>query len=217
MSTSIAPPHLCAPALATVLVVEHDQGLHPLIARMLASVGFQARAVTTGADALAAVAKHGDSLRAVYLDLSLPDLQGEEVLARLRALHPTLPVVLTGLRFPRGSVASAVPFLMKPFRAQDLRDAIDRAVRAWAPSAAANDTSPVETFTLTLQCSRADLRAFDQAAESLRASLRETHPTVAAELTREAVVLLLARAEARRQALTPRRSGPVEMLSRTRA
>ena len=77
-------------------------------------------------------ALEGATLRAVYLDLSLPDLPGAEVLSRLRATAPTLPVVLSSGFDARGinnaTLASATVFLQKPFRGGELLDAMRKAL-----------------------------------------------------------------------------------------
>jgi DNA-binding response OmpR family regulator len=84
--------------------------------------GYQARVVTDGPAALAAVGEWDPHL--VLLDLGLPTLDGIEVCRRIRAAAPTPIVVLTA----RGSVqdrvagldAGADDYLPKPFSLEEL-------------------------------------------------------------------------------------------------
>ena len=70
------------------------------------------------------------NIACVLLDLTMPGLDGRETLARLRRLRPDLPVILTsGYDATEVDATPSVPrteagFLAKPFRPQDLLDAI---------------------------------------------------------------------------------------------
>jgi DNA-binding NtrC family response regulator len=79
----------------TVLHVDDDPIYTALVARLLATrgdPGLEIRSVATASEALRAVSRARPAL--VLLDYRLPDAEGLEVLAALRAAHPTLPVVL---------------------------------------------------------------------------------------------------------------------------
>jgi two-component system cell cycle response regulator DivK len=66
-----------------VLVVEDNERNRRLVLAVLEAAGMDAETVTTGAAALARCAAGG--LDVVLLDIQLPDLDGEQVLERLRA------------------------------------------------------------------------------------------------------------------------------------
>lgn len=75
-------------------------------------------------DAAAALAALASAPDVVILDIGLPDLDGVELCRRLRALFPTLPIlVLTA--YPsereRAMAAGASDFLAKPVSIADLR------------------------------------------------------------------------------------------------
>ncbi|HJV95580.1 MAG TPA: ATP-binding protein, partial [Albitalea sp.] len=70
----------------TVLLVDDDSAVAETLAGMLAREGLSVQCVATGEEALAAVAR--DSFDAVFLDVRLPDIPGQEVYARLAAEHP---------------------------------------------------------------------------------------------------------------------------------
>jgi two-component system cell cycle response regulator DivK len=76
-----------------VLVVEDDERSRKLAVTVLRAGGFEVAAAGCGLDALAACAARRPDV--VLLDVQLPDLQGPDVLARLRAdaRLASLPVV----------------------------------------------------------------------------------------------------------------------------
>jgi DNA-binding NtrC family response regulator len=76
----------------TVLLVDDDEKLLRLMQHELLEAGLTTRAVTTGADALAAVSEHDPA--AIVLDLNLPDMSGKELLERLRRGWSHVPVVV---------------------------------------------------------------------------------------------------------------------------
>ncbi len=87
-----------------VLIVDDDRFLAEGIRSILASGGFQAESTEAGEEALRTAARNPPGL--VVLDLGLPDLDGIEVLRRLRGRPETrrTPVILlTGHAIPAGS------------------------------------------------------------------------------------------------------------------
>ncbi len=78
----------------TVLVVDDEEGVRDVAARMLGGLGFQTVIAADGREALRMVSSGDAGIVAVLLDLSMPRLGGEETYRRLRADHPDLPIVL---------------------------------------------------------------------------------------------------------------------------
>jgi CheY-like chemotaxis protein len=76
-----------------VLVVEDNERNRKLLLAVLEVAGMRAEAVTTGWDALERAEE--DELDVILLDIQLPDLDGVEVLRRLRerSSGPLLPVI----------------------------------------------------------------------------------------------------------------------------
>ncbi|WP_399896571.1 response regulator transcription factor [Streptomyces sp. BBFR51] len=72
-----------------LLVVEDDSTLRELLSASLRLAGFEVRAVTTGAEAVAGVRSDPPDL--IVLDVMLPDFDGFEVVRRLRDGGPRLP------------------------------------------------------------------------------------------------------------------------------
>ena len=76
----------------TVLVVDDDVQLQKLFHEFLKQSGFGRVVVGTGSEALAHAEKQRFDL--VFLDLKLPDIPGDELYTRIKALYPDLPVVI---------------------------------------------------------------------------------------------------------------------------
>jgi CheY-like chemotaxis protein len=113
----------------TLLIVEDEPMLRRLVERSLVGAGYRVLPAGDGVVALATLSEHGDSLDAVYLDLSLPGMRGEAVFERVRTLYPTLPVVIASGGNPPAGIAvgaGATVFLPKPFLLADLCDLFAR-------------------------------------------------------------------------------------------
>lgn len=106
-----------------VLLVEDDLDLVDALSRVLASRGFNLVCCADGKEALAWVRKR--QFDVVVLDLSLPGLDGLEVLQRLRDLGQRLPVLVVTARGSvddrvRGLTLGADDYLTKPFDTEEL-------------------------------------------------------------------------------------------------
>jgi DNA-binding NtrC family response regulator len=117
----------------TVLVVEDDPELRPLIVESLEAEGFAAAEAADSADARARL--EGYAYDCLVVDLGLPDGDGMQVLKDALARYPAIrSVVVTGFGGVEEAVKAirlgAVDFLIKPFQlsqiARGLRQAIDQ-------------------------------------------------------------------------------------------
>ncbi len=77
--------------MKTALVIEDNEDNMVLITRLLAKAGFRALEATTGREGVA-MALSGEP-DFVILDIQLPDLNGTEVLAQIRAAGSQIPVI----------------------------------------------------------------------------------------------------------------------------
>jgi DNA-binding response OmpR family regulator len=107
----------------TVLLVEDDQRISEPLIRVLRAESFSVTHVASGMSALAMVDTEVPSL--VLLDLTLPDIDGLDVCRRLRADHPSLPIVMLTARAEEMDVivglgAGADDYVAKPFRLAEL-------------------------------------------------------------------------------------------------
>jgi FixJ family two-component response regulator len=116
---------------ATVVVIDDDASVRGAIRRLLQSVGLQVEAFESVNAFVAAALPTGPGC--LVLDVRLPGRSGLEFQAELAAAQVRLPVIfITGHGDVQMSVramkAGAVEFLTKPFRDQDLLDAIQLAL-----------------------------------------------------------------------------------------
>ena len=116
---------------SVVFVVDDDASVRDSLGRLISSVGFK---VETFANARAFLgARRPDAPGCLVLDVRLPGLSGLDLQRELAETDAALPIVfLTGHGDIPMSVqamkAGAVEFLTKPFRQQNLLDAIRSAI-----------------------------------------------------------------------------------------
>ncbi|MFG1609700.1 response regulator transcription factor [Actinoplanes sp. NPDC049265] len=106
-----------------VLLVEDDRELRELVRRYLERAGHAVRTVGTGAEALTHLA--GGGLELVLLDLGLPDIDGNEVLAAARQGGGEVPVIMLTARSDvsdriDGLRHGADDYVTKPFSPTEL-------------------------------------------------------------------------------------------------
>ena len=116
---------------AMIFVVDDDASMRDALQRLLRSVGLQ---VTTFASAREFLDHRGaDGPGCLVLDVRLPGLSGLDLQRELAAVQMDLPIIfMTGYgdipMTVQAMKAGAVEFLTKPFRDQDLLDAIQQAL-----------------------------------------------------------------------------------------
>lgn len=76
------------------LLIDDEPLVRTSTSLVLQSLGGRTLEACDGAEGLALAEEHSDKLAGVLLDLTMPDMGGREVFARLRARHPRLPIVL---------------------------------------------------------------------------------------------------------------------------
>jgi DNA-binding response OmpR family regulator len=106
----------------TVLVIEDELDIRELLRVILERAGLDVVEATTGAEGLRAFYERKPHL--VILDVGLPDLDGWEVLERIRELSDVCVLMLTArateMEKVRGLRAGADDYLTKPFGRQEL-------------------------------------------------------------------------------------------------
>ncbi|WP_189930414.1 response regulator transcription factor [Streptomyces sulfonofaciens] len=116
------------------LVVEDDPGIAYSLVQGLRRAGYEAQAVETGHEALAAVPPPD----VVLLDLGLPDVDGVEVCRRLRRQSGAAIIVVTARGEERDRVGAldegADDYLVKPFGLAELLARIRAVLRRSRPS-----------------------------------------------------------------------------------
>ena len=124
---------------ARILLVDDDVSIQRAVAPLLRSRGYHVDVVSTGHDAVAAVAAAAPDL--VVLDLGLPDLEGVEVCRQMRT-HTKAPIVILSARSGEAEKVAALDigaddYVTKPFGPEELlariRVALRRVFEAEAP------------------------------------------------------------------------------------
>ena len=119
-----------------VVLVEDDPAIRAALTRTLQEQGHGVRAVSRGLDAIAAVMETQPDV--VVLDLGLPDIDGADVLAMIRAVS-TVPVIIATARDDEREVvrllhAGADDYVVKPFGAAQIDARIRAVLRRGATS-----------------------------------------------------------------------------------
>jgi FixJ family two-component response regulator len=118
-------------ALPTVFIVDDDRGLRQAIHDLVESVGLRAESFASGEDFLRA--KRMNRPSCLVLDVRLPQMSGLDFQQRLTETGIQIPIIFITAHgdIPmsvRALKSGALEFLTKPFRDQDLLDAIHQAL-----------------------------------------------------------------------------------------
>jgi FixJ family two-component response regulator len=119
------------PDVPIVFIIDDDPSIRRALDNLVRSVGLRAEAFASAAEFFAA--KRPDANACLILDVRLPGLSGLDVQTQFAASAPSIPIIfLTGHgdipMSVRAMRAGAVEFLTKPFREQDMLDAIKLAL-----------------------------------------------------------------------------------------
>jgi CheY-like chemotaxis protein len=113
----------------TILLVDDEEFLRRLLARVLGGAGFDVVEAENGAAALRAAIGLGGALRLVVTDIHMPVMNGIEFAREFRPHHPTVPVLFITGREP-GITDDPTYFdghlLRKPFRSEAFLAAVGR-------------------------------------------------------------------------------------------
>src|SRR5262249_56256861 len=116
----------------TVFVVDDDESVRAHLPVLLSALGYKVALAASGQEALSRLA--ADSLPAlVMLDLIMPGLSGLEVLDRLKAGYPQVPVVILSAVGQIRTVVDAMnrgasDYLSKPVQEAELTIALENAL-----------------------------------------------------------------------------------------
>src|SRR5271163_447030 len=132
-----------AEPLPTVFIIDDDASLRTALSSLFRSVGLQVKALASAPEFLQMRLPEGPTC--LVLDVRLPGLSGLDFQAELNKANIQIPIIfMTG----HGDIpmtvqamkAGAVDFLTKPFRPQEMLDAVSRAIAADRKRRADHDT-----------------------------------------------------------------------------
>jgi PAS domain S-box-containing protein len=117
----------------TLLLVEDERVLRVLSTRMLRSLGYRVLEAGNGEEALELARAHTGTIDLLFTDLIMPRMQGVVLATALRALRPTIRVLLTsGYAEAARTTPQSFPLLEKPYTpdvlAARIRDVLDAPV-----------------------------------------------------------------------------------------
>jgi FixJ family two-component response regulator len=172
-----------AAATPTVFIIDDDRGMRQAIQDLVESVGLRAEAFATGREFLSRQ-RIGDP-SCLVLDVRLPQMSGLDFQRQLAETGVQIPIIFITAHgdIPmsvRALKSGAVEFLTKPFRDQDLLDAIQQALQR--DSAA--------------RAQQTEIHALEQRFQSLTVREREVMTLVAAGMLNKQIASEIGASEA---------------------
>ena len=185
MKTTAAPPANAA----RVLVVDDELGPRESL-RMLLKPSYLIQTADSGRAALEQIPAYRPDI--VILDIKMPEIDGLEVLRRIKRIDPAIEVVMITAYASLETVKLALThgafeYLIKPFSRQDLEDVVRRALlRRQAELGARGQVSRLVEEMRRLG---AKTRELEEAArrEAVETSLRVTQLSILREISRTIV------------------------------
>ncbi|MFC1552910.1 response regulator, partial [Candidatus Latescibacterota bacterium] len=115
----------------TILIIDDDRDVLEVIVTMLETADINVRTFSSGRKAVEYFKANTDSVDIVLLDITMPNMSGEEVFRALREIHPDIPVILTSgygqydikqhfAELSEFSEISATDFIRKPYQIKTL-------------------------------------------------------------------------------------------------
>ena len=105
----------------TVLVVDDEEAVRTVARLTLQRFGYEVLAAESGAEAVAIFREHADRIVAVLLDVTMPGMNGEETMSRMREIRKEVKVILSS-GYDEANLENrfrsqdAAAFLKKPYR-----------------------------------------------------------------------------------------------------
>lgn len=149
--------------MTAVLIVDDEKNLRDGLSEAVRDLGYEPLAAASGREALAITATSKPA--AVLLDLRMPDMDGLEVLTRLRAGADgaNVPVaIITAYATAANTIEAmrlgAFDHLTKPIGREDLASLLTRMIRSRAPKSRTRDLPDPDGFPETLIGSSRSMR-----------------------------------------------------------
>ena len=121
--------------IGRVFIIDDEEHIRNSVGLVLKQGGYEVLEAADGEEAIAVIQSFSTdfSVQVIICDIELPKVNGNEVIAFIRAKLPWVPViVLTGYPDVQGAQSlfkqGVVDYLIKPGRADTLLDAVRRAI-----------------------------------------------------------------------------------------
>jgi two-component system cell cycle sensor histidine kinase/response regulator CckA len=117
----------------TILIVEDEEALRNLAARILRSAGYQVLAASGADGAVQLLQQRTGPVQLLFTDMVMPGMGGQELAASLAKAHPGMKVLFTSgytddAVFREGLLSAATNFIGKPYSRSGLTDAVRTAL-----------------------------------------------------------------------------------------
>ncbi len=131
--TSVKREEKAVGGMETILVVEDDDQVREVSARMLRAAGYSVLTGSDGGEAMQLCAEHPGEIHLLLTDMVMPGITGRELAHQMREVRPGLPVLfMTGYLPGNGGshteLGPGAMFLHKPFDGEELRGKVRQAL-----------------------------------------------------------------------------------------
>ena len=104
----------------TILVVDDEELVLNMSQTILSSFGYRVFTANSGAKALEVFSASESPIDLVITDLVMPQMSGRELVEKIHALSPGLPIISTSGYIRASGKDTPAAFLQKPFTSQEL-------------------------------------------------------------------------------------------------
>ena len=123
----------------TILVVDDEDIICDLLAKILANLGYNAILAKNGRQAVEIYSLQHNDIDLAIVDLSMPELDGRQTLIKLKEINSDLIVLLSSGHYEHSEVApdqsSGIDgFLIKPYRVSQLEKVIGKVLNDHRPA-----------------------------------------------------------------------------------
>jgi CheY-like chemotaxis protein len=138
---AVAPAALPRGRGERILLVDDEEGVRSVGAKILDSLGYQVTPVDRAARAIAAVREAPRDFQLILTDQTMPEMAGVELARQLSRMAPGIPIVLMTGNLGRdmevqAREAGVIRVLSKPFRRAEMARAVRQALDAAADARA---------------------------------------------------------------------------------
>jgi two-component system, cell cycle sensor histidine kinase and response regulator CckA len=114
----------------TILVVDDEAPVRTVTAHLLRRYGFEVLTAADGREGVEMFQQHAKEICLVMLDMTMPELSGDEVFREIRRIRPDARIIITSGHAennPAGRFAGSgmYGYLQKPYQAAELRQKLD--------------------------------------------------------------------------------------------
>jgi CheY-like chemotaxis protein len=116
-----------------ILIVDDEVLIRQVTQRTLEAFGYQVLTAEDGIEAIACYAQHSTEIRAVLMDMVMPNMDGVTAIKTLRKINPDVNIIVTSGLKTSDKVSAAFEeniygLLVKPYTAEELLNTLQEAL-----------------------------------------------------------------------------------------